>query len=298
MPDTSNGANILVNGGFESTLDGWQNCGSAANTELVTANQLDGSSALRMFNGGCVYQEFPVQIAEQYSLTCSADRTGSGWTIMEMSYLDRNYQQLATQVAQINEGGYSAYTTTGVAPSDTVFVEVLLYSEANTHFDGCSLSLNSDSTDDVVTPEPDPDPVPDPATNLLANGGFENNLSDWSACSAADLLIPSADFDSGTGALEANNGGCMYQEFGIEAGRTYSVNCRAKSEGNLLYTSVSLTHMDSAYATLANSELPVDSQGFSSYSTQLNAPANSQIGSVVLYSEDRGTFDTCVVTVN
>ena len=90
----------------------------------------------------------------------------------------------------------------------------------------------------------------------------------------------------------------MYQEFTIEPGTTYSMDCRAKSEDPLFYTSVSLTLLDSNYAALENVELPVETPAFANVTAQLTAPANSRFGSVVLYSDDVGTFDNCVVTSN
>jgi len=141
-------------------------------------------------------------------------------------------------------------------------------------------------------------PEPEPAANVLTNGGFENNLNGWNTCAANNLLSSSSDADQGSAALSVTGGGCMYQNFAIEAGTSYRMDCRAKSEGTSLYSSISLSLMNSSYATLENAEVPVNSSSYSNLSTELTAPANSRYGAVVVYSEDVGLFDTCSVVAN
>ncbi len=290
--------NVLQNGGFESaSLGAWSNCGSADDVEIVTSNQAAGSRAVKVVNGGCIYQEVAAQENDNYELSCSASRTGNRWTVMQLSYLDSSYQSLFTEISQISTGaGYSNYTLQGVAPAGTAFVAALMYSEDTTYFDVCSLSP-SNTTPSNPEPDTTPAPTPDPALNLLANGDFENNLNSWNSCSAANLVEKSSDADAGTGALAARNGGCMYQEFAIEPGSAYAMDCRAKSEGPERYTSVSLTMMNASYAALDTAEIPVVSTAYNNYAAQLSAPAGSQYGSVVVYSEDIGVFDNCTVSV-
>jgi hypothetical protein len=91
----------------------------------------------------------------------------------------------------------------------------------------------------------------------------------------------------------------MYQEFDITSGSTYEVNCRARRDEALLYTSLSMTLMNASYSQLEYTEVPVRSGTFTDYSTSLAAPDGSRFGAVVVYSEDPAVFDSCsVVTTN
>ena len=294
-PEPASGNNVLVNGGFETpAFAGWNSCGPADNIEYVLNGQSDGVGAARISGGGCLYQEVAAQANDSFQLSCDARLNGTGWTIVELSYLDANFENLLTDVAQVSSSSaYANYQLGAVAPEGTAHVAALLYSEANTYFDSCSLTPVASTA-----PTPATAPAPAPSANLLANGGFENNLTAWSSCGATTLPGVSTDADTGSSALTVNNSGCMYQEFTIEPGTTYSMDCRAKSEDPLFYTSVSLTLLDSNYAALENVELPVETPAFANVTAQLTAPANSRFGSVVLYSDDVGTFDNCVVTSN
>lgn len=297
-PDpTPNPESILVNGGFDeaNALAGWSNCGSDANTAIGgTSHQ--GAGALSISGGGCLYQEVPVNVGQEYTLSCQAARTGNLWTIMELSFLDSSYSSIVTEVRQINSGdGYQPYSITATAPASTVYGLALFYSEDQTRFDTCELVPGAGEPP-VTDPDPDPDPVQ--GTNIIANGGFESSLTGWSSCGSPDLLSVSADADGGANALAVVDGGCMYQDFTITAGTSYSMNCRAKRDSAARYSSVSLSLMNSNYNSLETQEIPVTTANYSNYTATLTAPANSAYGSVVMYSEDPAVFDDCIVTAN
>ena len=90
----------------------------------------------------------------------------------------------------------------------------------------------------------------------------------------------------------------MYQEFPIKPGNSYSMNCRARRNSALEYTSVTLSLMNDEYNSLETTELPVTTAEFTDYSATLTAPEKSVFGSVVVYSEDPAVFDNCVVTAD
>ena len=292
------GNTILVNGGFEDgqSLVAWDNCGSAASTSISSAAH-EGSNALSIRDGGCLYQEVPVTVGQDYTLSCQAARSGNLWTIMELSFLDSSYNALRTEVQQIDTGGYAYYSITGTAPAQSVYGLALLYSEDRTTFDTCVLvpgMIESLAPDPTVDPEPDTDPV----ANILVNGDFEADLKYWTSCAASDLLALSNEADSGAAALSVQGGGCMYQEFPIKPGSSYSMNCRARRNSALEYTSVSLSLMNGEYNSLETAELPVTTADFTDYGATLTAPEKSVFGSVVVYSEDPAVFDNCVVTTD
>jgi len=276
--------NILLNGGFESATVSWSQCGPSDNAQSVPNNQAAGGSALKVSGGGCMYQEVVAEPGNEYALTCVAQRTGSEWTIIEMSYLDANFNNLSTELKQVTHiGAYTNYTLSGVAPVGTTYVAAVLFSEADSYFDSCSL------TDASVASAPDAD--------ILFNGDFESNLVGWYSCADSSLSSVSAETDTGSGALQVTGGGCMYQEFPVVSGNSYTIDCRAKSEGTQFNTSVSLSMLDGDYAEIANNELSVESTDFGNYSVRMMAPADSVYGSVVVYSDDVAVFDNCWVEV-
>lgn len=83
----------------------------------------------------------------------------------------------------------------------------------------------------------------------------------------------------------------------MESGTRYTLECDAKQVGQQ-YTSLKLAMLGSDYAALASEELPINTTSFAPYSTQVTAPASSRYGTVVVYSEALGNFDSCSVVVN
>jgi len=288
-PPVPTGNNLLANGNFDAGKAGWNDCGPTAGTSAVSTAGASGSQALRITGGGCLYQEVAVTIGNDYTLTCEADRQGSNWTIMELSYLDENYQSLQSRVAQIStEGGITGYTVGAAAPSGAAYGLALLYSEDDTTFDNCEFVAGTPPDEPEVT-------NPGGSVNLLRNGGFENALGSWSSCAAGSLASASNEAAEGISALALQGGGCLYQEFDAAPATTYSMQCRAKKTTGGEYTSVTLTMMDETYTALERTELPVESTAFNQISASLTAPPASVRGAVTLYSESPGVFDDCVV---
>lgn len=291
------GDNLLVNGGFESApaLTGWANCGDESKTQVVTADR-EGASALRIFGGGCLYQEVNVEPGTDYQLTCDAQRSGNAWTILEFSFLDANFGVIGTKdTTQVNTSDdFRTYQFNGTAPADAVYALTLAYSEDETRVDACVL-MQQDTAEPAPTPDPTPDPTPSDADNLLSNGGFEDRLNEWTSCAATDLLSESTDADTGNAALAVVGGGCIYQEFPVTPGVAYRMNCRAKRTDDSRYSSASLSMLSATYTSLDRQELPVQSDAFEDYSATVVATADSALGNVVLYSENPGVFDNCEV---
>ena len=147
--------NLLINGSFEDTLSGWNSCGDASALSL-SSNAYQGTSALAFQGGsGCLYQEVPVTDDQQYALSCQVKSPGILWSIIELSYLDAQYNKLSTTTKQIvaSASTYSPYTLSNSAVEGSSYALVLLYSEDQTLIDNCVLSP-------VQEPETPPDTAP------------------------------------------------------------------------------------------------------------------------------------------
>lgn len=292
------GDNLLANGDFASGKAGWLDCGPSSATSAVATGGADGSAGLRVAGGGCLYQEVDVSAGVDYTLACDADRRGNSWTIMELSYLDENYDSLLSRVAQITtDAGFQRQLVGGTVPTGTARGLALLYSEDDSRFDNCAFVAATLPAEPEVN-EPGPDTGSGGGgENLLRNGGFENALGSWYSCSASELAAASADAASGSRALALEDGGCLYQEFDAMPGETYAMRCKARQVAGDAYTSVSFALMDDAYASLERTERPVSTATYADFSAELMAPPASVRGAVTLYSEAIGVFDDCTVGV-
>lgn len=241
---------------------------------------------MKIRNSGCLYQEVTVNPGDNLTLSCDANRGGNQWTVMDLSFSDANYNVLATNTTQIASGaGFTSQQKFATAPATTRQAVVVLYSEDETYFDNCVLEPGN-----TVPP-----PAPNQSNNLLVNGDFENALSGWQPCSSASLTDVSGDAASGQASLAVTGGGCLYQEFNVNAGNDYELNCAAKRTGSA-YTSVRLAMLDSSYNSLSSDELPVNSPDYQNYAATASANANASIGVAVVYSEDPANFDNCAVS--
>jgi len=70
-------------------------------------------------------------------------------------------------------------------------------------------------------------------------------------------------------------GDCLFQEFAVVPGESYTLQCEAKGE---------LTQ-----------EAEMTSTGYQRYAETVAVPATGAIGTVTFYSEDTGVFDACSV---
>ncbi len=127
----------------------------------------------------------------------------------------------------------------------------------------------------------------DPANpdNLLDNGGFSGDLSDWESCGGQ------TSFAGGAATLSA--GGCLFQEFSVAADATYTLNCDAAASAG--FASVQLTVSDSGFASLVSDLAEVTSATLAPVLASVTAPAGGAQGVVTLYASDQADYDNCVV---
>lgn len=187
-----------------------------------------------------------------------------------------------------SSGDFRAYQFSGTAPANAVYALTLSYSDDDTLLDACQLVQGESTPVDLPL-------LSDTRINLLGNGGFEDGFNNWNSCAEEDLLATSIEADTDTGALAISGGGCIYQEFPVTPGFAYGLTCRAQRTDASLYTSVTVSMLDSNYAALDTQELPVISTGFEDYTATVTATSDSTSGTVVLYSESPAVFDSCEV---
>ncbi|MEZ4631987.1 MAG: carbohydrate binding domain-containing protein [Deinococcales bacterium] len=264
----------LNNPSFENSLTNWNNCGNASNLSIVN-DTYDGTKALQVQNGGCVYQEIVISPSQNYTLSCDAKRSLSNWASLQFAYLDANWSILATRQAAVTSQNYQSYYLSHTAPANSKYAIVLFYSEDSTRYDKCQLSSGN------VAPR-----------NLLLNAGFESGNDAWFNCADAANLSISSDANSGTKAMNVKNGGCVYQDVYIEAGMTYKLSCSAK-RASTGWASMTLAFSGANWQQLASQNIPITSNSYSPVNITLAAPVGSVHGIAVFYSEDSSFYDDC-----
>lgn len=150
------------------------------------------------------------------------------------------------------------------------------------------------SNSDVGPPQPG---------NILTNGGFEANLTGWTACSAGNnSSIINTAFE-GNNALNIKGGTtagtCLFQEAPVVVGSTYTFSCQAKRNAATAWSSMQLSFTTSTFAATGVSQVKeITGANYGQLSLSVVAPANAANVAVTLYSEDSATLDACVLTTD
>ena len=155
-------------------------------------------------------------------------------------------------------------------------------------------ALDQSDIDSILADSPDSSVPPVATNNLLNNGGFEQGKAAWFDCAAATSTSASQDAYQGSGALQVQDAGCIYQEFAVTPGKRYRLSCQAKSDP-IAFTSVSMFMYNSNYSELDSGAQTVSDASFQPYEVSITAPVNSSIGSATLYSQNTAVFDNCIV---
>lgn len=129
------GANdLLTNGDFANTNNGWLSCGGG---NSIGALGTDNSAAMVLENGGCVYQEFNATAGKTYELICRA--SSPSYASVSLSYSDVNFTPLAKSEAPVLSAVISSVFTAQTAPTNTARAAVTLYADESAVFDNCAV---------------------------------------------------------------------------------------------------------------------------------------------------------------
>lgn len=129
--------------------------------------------------------------------------------------------------------------------------------------------------------------------NLLQNGSFEADLTDWEQCADDTSVSFSEVAHEGLRSISVGNGNCIYQEVSVDEGVEYKLDCQAQHAGPGV-GSVKLGFANGSFQKLGESELPVSTASFENYSASGVAPAGS-VYAVVTFLSGVGTglLDSC-----
>ncbi len=277
---------LLNNGGFEQGKQSWTDCAAASATTPASIS-VEGNQSMKVSNNGCLYQTVSVVPGSTYSLSCQARGNAIDYSSLSLQMLDAQFSELSAANQAIESEQFTELNTSLEAPENAQYASVTLYSEGNAHYDRCELLQSSVSVPPVEAPV-------SAANSLITNGGFEQSKTSWNDCSRTELTNVTSDSANGSGAMQIQNAGCLYQEFPVTPGKTYQLSCASKSDGTR-YSSLSLTLMSENYTTLNSEHKPVGRNFYQTYKASLFTPIDGRIGAVTLYSEDNAQFDDCAV---
>jgi Domain of unknown function (DUF1929)/Carbohydrate binding domain/Kelch motif len=274
--------NLLRNPDLENFTgnnpDNWGPC--APNALLPSSDAASGLKAVLIAqNRSCLYQSAQITPGQSLNLTCQAKLVqDQGWTGWGLTFYDANFQKLGdAPTRRITSLTYEQYDTSATAPATAAYATAWAYSEGQMLLDNCSLTVA------------DPSAVGD----LMVNGGFEGNLTNWALCNDASLVSISTQAQSGARALRLAQNGCAYQNTELKPNHEYEFACQAKVTGNR-YTEISLVYMDANWKTIIRKGARVSADTYSSNSVRLITPANMVRSAVALYSQsDEALLDTC-----
>jgi Domain of unknown function (DUF1929)/Carbohydrate binding domain len=279
-----NQTNLLLNPDLENFTnnnpDHWVPC--APNTLQPSNDAANGLKAVLIAqNKSCLYQSARITPGQNLNLTCQAKLVQNlGWTGWGLSFYDANFQKIGSApTRRITSTTYEQYDTNATAPTNAAYATVWAYSEGQMLLDQCNLSVS------------DPTNIGD----LLVNGGFEGNLTNWSLCNDASLVSISSQAQSGTRALRLAANGCAYQDTELKPNHEYDLSCQAKVTGNR-YTELSLVYMDANWKPIVRKGVQVTGSTYSSMSVRLVTPAGMVRSAVAMYSQsDEAFFDACTL---
>jgi Carbohydrate binding domain len=281
---TAGQTNLLRNSSFENftgnTPDDWVAC--APDVLQASSDVTDGSNAVLIAqNRSCLFQSAQITPGQNLNLTCQAKLVQNlGWTGWGLTFYDASFRKIGgAPTRRITSLNYEQYDTSATAPESAKYATVWAYSEGQVLLDQCNLGVTDPSS----------------IGNLLVNGGFEGNLTNWTLCGEATQVGISTLAQSGARAMRLSQKGCAYQDTVLKPNHEYEFTCNAKVAGRR-WTEMSLISMDANWQVLTRQGIPVINDVYGSYSVVMVTPPEMVRSAVALYSEsDEALFDGCTL---
>jgi Domain of unknown function (DUF1929) len=277
--------NLLRNADFETvTADAPVDWVSCATTDVPSSSEAaSGLRAGMIAANRCLYQSVRVNAGQHLSLNCHAKLVQDrGWTGWGLNFYDASFQKVGSApTRRIESGTYERYATSALAPARAAYATVWAYSEGEALLDQCQLSeLDPSSPNEHMT-----------------NGGFEENLANWSPCASSSPvrlgLSVQGGAHTGARALRLTPNGCAYQEADLRPNHEYEITCQASVSG-YRHTELSLIFADTNWKPIVREGVQVSSATYSNHRVRLITPAATVHAVVAIYNQsDEARFDAC-----
>jgi len=231
------GKELIINGGYENSLTGWQGY-KGATIELSQDIVYSGSSSLHVSNresaDSGVMQDLTGKLlpGRLYTFSAKVRYDGEaapsvkGFSIYLQTAEERSVKIVASGV--VGKGQWGEITGTYKVPDSAVITEPKI-------FIGSAWTSRPDPNKDLMDFYVDDVSVIDTSIpELVVNGGFENGLTAWSVHDTADLTISSDVYYSGSSSVYISKrsgtgaGAQQYLTGKMQAGRTYKVSAKVR----------------------------------------------------------------------
>jgi hypothetical protein len=142
-PATCNG-NLVTNGGFEAGFTGWTVAGYSDAQLTLSSDAYSGAQAALLRGVGGVYISQPINVigGATYHLTAYGKTNNAGiYSGVGLNFYDLNGTRVGQAQAQITAATYNAVTTAFMAPINTAYIDLYLYTDGGIDFLGDDLCV-------------------------------------------------------------------------------------------------------------------------------------------------------------
>ncbi len=245
VPAAAAQTELIGNGGFEKDTAGWTlKNGTEGTFQIDSEVYNSGAKSLRILNtagstSGAIYYAYyqikQIVAEETYTFSCRVKNPAGGGVSVMFEFYAGNDQatRLGNQVPFTCPTGEDWQTLGGTlqAPENCRMIMVYLRHYGNggsVWFDDISLTADTAVLADTFAGENETIKASVDGTLLLQNGGFEDALSsnNWRATNA--VLTTTA--KDGSGSVQTNGGGFVYQIFDVQAMGKYQVHGYVNTE--------------------------------------------------------------------
>ncbi len=157
-PATCSG-NLATNGGFEDGFNGWSVAGYSDAQLTLSADAHSGTRAALLRGTGGVYISQPVNVigGATYTLTAYGKTTNAAvYSGVGLNFYDINGTRVGQTQAQITSATYTAVTASFMAPINTAYIDLYLYTDGGINFLSDDLCVTrSGGPTPTLTPGPD-----------------------------------------------------------------------------------------------------------------------------------------------
>ncbi len=158
-PPTTCTGNLANNGGFENGFNGWTVAGYSDAQLTLSGDANSGSQAALLRGTGGVYISQPINVigGATYSLTAYGKTTNAAiYSGVGLNFYDINGTRVGQAQAQITSATYNAVTASFMAPINTAYIDLYLYTDGGIDFLSDDLCVTrSGGPTPTLTPGPD-----------------------------------------------------------------------------------------------------------------------------------------------
>ncbi|MEZ4632060.1 MAG: hypothetical protein R2880_15340 [Deinococcales bacterium] len=143
--EASIGDNLLINSDFEAGLEAWTSCNLSEMSDFSLSGEARaGQNALHL-GKNCFYQNLIVKTGDSLKLSCYAKlEQDSLWSGLGLSISSAKWRRLFNAPSMtISNQDYQLYETGLVAPANSYYASVWVYTDGSLLVDSCELKLEN-----------------------------------------------------------------------------------------------------------------------------------------------------------